>query len=201
MPPLIDLTGQRFGRLVVISRAEDDNQKKPQWNCICDCENKTVVRGNSLTIGHIKSCGCLQRESASQANRTHGMTKSSEYQSWLAMKARCSNPKLKVFKNYGGRGISVCKRWWNSFENFYSDMGECPDGLTLERTDNDKGYSPDNCEWADRKTQNRNSRNARMIKYQGKTQCLSAWGEELKIPIYTLRYRLKNYPPQIAFNM
>jgi len=200
MRKFIDLTGQRFGRLVVVSKAENSNSGHARWNCICDCGVEAIVFGCNLRSGCTKSCGCLQREKTSETNITHGMTKTPTHITWKSMKQRCTDHKYSCYENYGGRGIAVCGRW-NKFDNFYEDMGKRPNGTSLERIDNNGNYCPENCCWATPKTQNRNTRRNRIIEYDGKSQCLSAWAEELEINYETLRKRLQNHPPQIAFNM
>lgn len=155
----IDLTGARFGRLLVRGFAFRDEHHS-YWECLCDCGEVHVTRGSCLTRGESLSCGCMARELSSFRKTTHGMTATAEWKAWRAMRERCANPKHKAFKNYGGRGIAVCQRWF-SFENFFSDMGPRPPGLTLERKDNNRGYSPDNCCWADWTTQANNRRKPR----------------------------------------
>jgi len=125
--------------------------------------------------------------------------KTPTYYSWSNMKTRCYNPNRASFVYYGARGITVCNRWL-TFKNFYEDMGEKPEGTTIERINNDKGYSPENCKWASPKEQGRNTRHTKRITYGEKTQCIAAWAEELGINRYTLYTRLKYYPPEIAFN-
>jgi len=200
MGRFIDLTGQRFGRLVVLSRAKNDNDGKARWSCLCDCGVTAIVQRSTLRRGESKSCGCLKKELAAEAKTTHGMHRTPIYKTWSDMKTRCLNENDTNYKYYGGRGITVCERWLE-FENFYADMGDKPEGLTIERRNNDKGYSPGNCYWATHSEQQRNTRINRMIRYNGKKQCLSAWAEETGIHCDTLRYRLKHYPPQLAFNM
>lgn len=206
MGELIDLTGKRFGRLIVISyfgsvATNSHGRKASRWRCVCDCGEEMIVRGNSLATGKTRSCGCLQRENVLIINIKHGYTGSSIYRSWQHMKARCLNPKDDDFKHYGGRGIKVCSRWIDSFEAFLEDMGEKPKGLTIERIDNNKGYSPENCKWATQKEQTRNTRRNRMICYKGITMCLADWADWSGIGRATLAYRLNRYPPKIAFNM
>lgn len=159
MGKLIDLIGMRFGRLIVISRSENNNnQNKPMWLCNCDCKNTTVCDGSHLRGGKINSCGCLQRDVARERLIKHGMKGTKIYRIWKNMKSRCNNPKVPNYKHYGGRGITVCKEWEESFETFYSDMNNPPNGFTLDRINNDKGYCLSNCRWATWTEQNLNKR-------------------------------------------
>ena len=154
MKAKLELTGQKFGRLTVLSESHQNKYGGWYWNCECDCGNMTVVSVGHLRDGHTKSCGCLNRERITK----HGMYYTPEYQIWQAMIQRCFNPKYKTYAYYGGRGISVCEHWLK-FENFYEDMGKRPaKNLTLERTNNEKGYSLDNCIWANWLSQSRNKR-------------------------------------------
>ena len=132
---------------------------------------------------------------------THGMTQTNLHKVWLQMRNRCRCKTNKAYKNYGGRGITVCARWANSVENFLEDMGERPEGKWLERRDNNLGYFPENCYWIQKEKQQRNKRTNRLITYKGETKCLAAWAEDLVIEYNTLRARLKRHPPEIAFNM
>ena len=193
MKHTIDLVGETFGRWRVIKKME-----KPYWFCECQYGVQRRVSEYSLLDSRSKSCGCLQRAEHSKRLTKHGLSKSPTYKIWTAIKQRCNNPKDKGFKNYGGRGISVCERW-NSFENFIEDMGEIQEGLSIERKDNNKGYSLENCIWASRLVQNRNTRRNRNITYHGKEKCLSDWAQTLGVNKETLTYRLNNYPIEKAF--
>lgn len=200
MGNFIDLTAKRFGRWTVLYQKGKANDGHLYWECICDCGTKAMVDGRALRRGVSKSCGCLARELTVIRNLTHGRTKTPTYSVWRDMRSRCQRKADTCYRYYGGRGISVCERW-NSFENFLEDMGERPDGLTIDRIDNNGNYEPDNCRWATRKEQSRHTRQNKMITYQGKSQCLTDWASELSVNKITLAYRLKHYPPQIAFNM
>ena len=158
------------------------------WPCRCDCGNLTKVRGDHLKNKNTSSCGCKARNCI---GKTHGLTGSRTYRIWAQMKNRCLNSSNKDYKYYGARGITVCERW-RTFENFLEDMGEAPHELTLDRHPNPGGdYEPGNCRWATMKEQNRNRRSHVMLTHEGKTQCLSAWAEELGISETRLRYWIK----------
>lgn len=148
-----NLEGKKFGRLTVKKQNGRDKYGAILWECECDCGNIKTVRGIDLRNGGTKSCGCLNRD----IHTTHGMVNALEYRCWAGMLTRCNNSKVKEYKNYGGRGICVCKEWYK-FENFFKDMGKRPGGYTIERKDNDGDYTPDNCSWETMVTQARNKR-------------------------------------------
>jgi len=162
MGKFINLTGDRFGRLTVRHR-DNSGRKDAKWVCECDCGKLKSAMAYNLKSGATLSCGCLRKEATSARCKTHGQSPatgksaSPEWNSWNSMKQRCSNPKRKSYSDYGGRGITVCQRW-ASFENFLADMGTRPDGYTLDRIDNEKGYEPGNCRWASRRDQRLNQR-------------------------------------------
>lgn len=162
MPAFVDLTGRRFGRLAVISRAPNDARNVVRWHCECDCgETISAYRGNLLRA-KTTSCGCFFTEQLRARVTTHGKTKSRTYRSWAAMIARCTNPSEPGYANYGGRGIGVCDRW-RKFENFLADMGERPPELSLDRyPDHNGNYEPGNCRWATWVQQQRNKRSTRL---------------------------------------
>lgn len=194
MSRFIDLTGQKFNRLLVIENIGKNKWNNYKWLCQCDCGNKTVVITSELKSGHTKSCGCLVKEVHLITHVKHGHTQngkiSKTYRSWSEIIRRCTNPKCTAYKNYGGRGITVCERWRNSFENFLEDMRKCPSGYSIDRIDNNGNYCKENCRWATREQQNRNSRHNHLITFDGKTQCLSAWAEEIGITMITLWNRI-----------
>lgn len=148
MPKLIDMTNKRIGRLFVAGLG-DVQGTTPRWRCVCDCGKEVFVCGSDLRAGKQKSCGCLRTEQSVTLNTIHGKSRSVEAHIWNAMKQRCSNKNNIAFQNYGGRGIDVCERWKSSFESFLQDMGPRPSNShSIDRRDNDLGYTPDNCYWA-----------------------------------------------------
>jgi hypothetical protein len=190
-----NMTGERYGRLLVVGycgRAPGG----ARWLCRCDCGRETVVRRGSLTSGRTTSCDCLRVERAIAANTKHGHAYrenrgSPEYKARHNIISRCHNPNTPRFADYGGRGITVCERWRESFENFLADMGLRPSPRhSIDRIDNGGNYEPGNCRWATRWEQMTNRRNNRLLTCHGKTQCLSAWAREVGISVNSLRGRL-----------
>ena len=187
---MIDLCGQRFGLLVVQSLAGVDRFRKSLWNCTCDCGGRSVSSAGNLRSGGATSCGC-KRIANGKARRTHGRdSKDRTYRIWSAMRSRCMTKSNKCYAGYGGRGITVCDRW-SSFESFFEDMGEAPDGLSIDRINNELGYSPDNCRWATQKEQTRNTRQNVWIEYNGETKVLTDWAAFAGVTHLTLYKRLK----------
>lgn len=151
MPRLVDRTGQRFGKLVVLERNGTNTLKKVLWRCRCDCGNTLDVVAGSLVTGNTTSCGCIPK------NFKHGGCKKSSYNTWRAMMRRCYNKQAKDYPRYGGKGVAVCERW-HDYANFAADMGEPSGDETLDRINTYGNYEPENCRWAGVKTQNRNTR-------------------------------------------
>lgn len=187
---LINMIGERFGKLSVDSRADNLSDGTATWKCLCDCGNVRKIPGNKLRAGLHKSCGCASPRFTSERLTTHGKSRSRIYHIWQGMIDRTTNSNNPKFHLYGGKGIQVCDAW-RKFENFYNDMGDAPAFLSIDRIDGTKGYYKDNCRWANSKQQANNKSSNRMITYDGKTQTLSSWAAEINILPNTLVYRLK----------
>jgi hypothetical protein len=200
MSKFIDLTRQKFGRLEVLKRVENNKQNKPQWLCQCNCGNKSIVSGGNLKNGSVRSCGCLQKEKViiNNINKTihsHCRNRKSTgfYNSWHQIIQRCTNPNNEAYHNYGGRGIIVCKRWLK-FENFLKDMiKRWKPGLQIERRNNNKGYYKKNCKWATRKQQARNRRDNLYVSYNGENRLFVELYEEHNMPRKIVHNRFYNY--------
>jgi hypothetical protein len=193
MAKIKDISGQRFGRLFVL-RFTEIKDRSAHWLCRCDCGAEREIRSSYLLSGHSKSCGCLSRELlAGGRQRTHGMAGTPIYLVWSAMLNRCRNPRVNGYENYGGRGITVCDEWL-SFEQFYADMGDQPPGMSIDRIDNENGYSKENCRWATRKEQTANrriQRNAITIIIDGNRRAAVEICRERGINPGTFRTRIK----------
>lgn len=181
----LDVTNFRSGRLVAKYSTEARIGTSVLWFCECDCGGTTLVTASRIKNHVIQSCGCLWVESITR----HGRAYTTSYRSWRSMIDRCTNSKHKSFKDYGQRGIGVCTRWLE-LENFVQDMGEPPPGHSLERINNEKGYSPDNCRWATTKEQARNRRNSRLIEWRGEIKTLIEWADVLGVRYGLLQDRL-----------
>ena len=194
MPRLNDVSGMKFGRYTVICRSGSDKRGQATWLCRCECGREKVVRGYALRRGTAKSCGCLVVDTSRALHTTHGLVRDNlkAYRAWAAMKTRCYNQNFKSYPDYGGRGITVCASWINSFEQFFLDMGPPPDGLTLDRIDYNSGYSKSNCRWASQYQQQNNKRNNVRITLNGVTKSVRQWAEDLGIDESTIRWRIKN---------
>lgn len=191
---VIDLTGQKFNRWTVLSRAENTSQGQTQWLCICECQNTRILKSIVLRNGNSQSCGCRKNELLVKRSTKHGQSsersKTPTWWSWSAMIARCRDKSNIRYADYGERGIEVCERWL-TFANFYEDMGNRPVGMTLDRIDPDKSYCKDNCRWANTKTQARNRRDTIRLTHNGVTLPMREWAELLGVNGNTLASRLK----------
>lgn len=201
MGKCVNLTGMRFGRLLVLKRVENDKHGASQWLCKCDCGKEHIAQAKSLKNGAIKSCGCLaierRREACKISNSTHKLSKTRLYRVWAGMKQRCLDPKHRHYQAYGGKGIKVCADWL-SFEPFHdwaiangydanAKRGEC----TLDRIDNNGNYEPSNCKWATVKEQANNKRTNRYIEYNGETHTIAEWAQIIGISKNALWERLR----------
>lgn len=190
----VDMLGQKYGRLTVIRIAGRNRHGQIEWNCACECGGYSVVVGSQLRYGITKSCGCLHRELTSAASTTHGMSKTPIYAIWHSMVDRCHLSSSHAYDRYGARGIKVCARW-RDFENFYADMGNRPEGMSLERIDNDGDYSPDNVKWATQKEQANNRRCNVKYQYGDEELTLAQWADRGMVCIGTLWSRLQRGVP------
>lgn len=189
MPTRANHLNRTFNRLTAIGYAGASRQGA-LWLWRCSCGKLTVALGKRVVRGNIKSCGCWQREASAKFQWRHGMRDTPEYKIWASMVQRCTNASDKAFRHYGGRGITVCDRWTTS-ANFFADMGPRPSSKhSVERIDNNKGYSPDNCKWATSAEQSRNTRRTRMLTFNGETMCLKDWADRLGCHYLRLHYRL-----------
>lgn len=179
-------SGEKFGKLTIISslskRVGSTGRKISSVLCKCDCGGETITTITKLRSGQMKSCGCNK-------GFKHGMANSREYSSWCNMKSRCNNKNYNRFSDYGGRGITMCKRW-EKFDNFHFDMGVRPNGKTLDRVDNLKGYSKENCKWSTPKEQSNNTRRNHYIEYKGERKTVTDWEKFLGLNTGTLSTRI-----------
>ena len=184
-----DLTGRRFGRWLVRTPAPARGRRK-YWLCQCECGNQKEIRGENLASRQSRSCGCLRCEVSSKLTLTHGHARRSgrsrEYRAWHNAKTRCFFIKAINYDRYGGRGITMCKRWRSSFVAFLKDMGPCPSGCSLDRIDVDGDYKPSNCRWAPQRIQARNRRNNHYIQHGGERLVLSDWAVRTRISVQRL---------------
>lgn len=209
-----DLTGQRFGRLKAIEYSHTESGRA-FWKCRCDCGNIVIRRGKDILSGNTKSCGCLNteqrkermkevgkkywenglvkaRKAENHGNYVHGHSNTRLYHIWISMKQRCLNSNNRAYKDYGGRGITIYEEWENSFQVFYdwSMANGYSDNLSIDRIDNDKGYSPDNCRWVTIKKQQNNKRSNRIIEYKGESKTIQQWANEKGMNFTTLKNRI-----------
>lgn len=195
-----DETGKRYGKLIVIKQVGLNNDKKMTWLCKCDCGKETVVAGKSLRSGSTKSCGCYKSETAkknSEKNKTHGETNSRLYNIWRGVKKRCRLKSNHAYKCYGAKDIDVCEEWYSSYEKFreWSLNNGYEDGLTLDRINGLKGYTPNNCRWTDWKTQENNRCNNVIVTYKGKQYPRGILASKLQVTVQAIYYRQKHNIP------
>jgi len=197
MPRIVYNFGQKIGECTYIKEDEGrvgSSLRFAFFKCKCGNEFSAVIA--KLKNGHTRSCGCLHKDGLINRNTKHGCTKrgerTKEYNIWLHIKRRCTNPNTKNYKRWGGRGISICDRWANSFDNFISDMGKCPEKKSIDRINNDGNYEPSNCRWATQIEQCNNTSINIKFNHNGETKTISEWSRYLSIPYTRLRYRVVN---------
>lgn len=208
MPKLNIQEGDRFGRLEVLFECARSDSNKRRMLCQCDCGTQKILLLTTLRTGRAKSCGCYQKECRGKSSVIHGMARkgkvSSEFNIWAAMKDRCYNTNNHAYSRYGGRGIKVCNRWLESFQNFYEDMGPRPSSnYSIDRKDVNGNYELSNCRWADNYVQAGNTRSNRVIEYNGYQLILNEWARKLNVSrerISSLvRYTNRNWTEAIAY--
>ena len=192
MKPIIKV-GDKYNRLTAIKFIEMRKEQGQYWLFRCECGIEKVLWVQGVKRGGIKSCGCLNDESFLKRITKHNKSRTNIYRIWCSLRGRCFNKNSKNYKNYGGRGIVVCEEWLgeNGFENFYKDMGNRPEGKSIDRIDNNGNYCPENCRWADIFQQANNKRTNHLLTYNNKTQNVSQWADELGIKYNTLMARLR----------
>ena len=188
-----DLTGKRYGNLTVISKSAPINGRS-NWLCKCDCGNETIVRTSNLESGHTKSCGCYKRMREIEANTVHGLSNTRIHRIWDNMKTRCLNKNSPAFRFYGGRGITICKEWKDSFIAFYqwSISSGYSDKLSIDRIDTNGNYCPDNCRWVSMKVQQNNRTNNKILSTGDTSHTLAEWSEISGKNEWQIRYALKH---------
>lgn len=174
-----ELVGLKFNRLKVLRVAGKNKHGHVLFECLCDCDNKTIVEATAVKNGVTKSCGCLQREKAGNTSLIHGMTNTRLHRIWSAMISRCENKNNNRYYTYGARGIKVCPEWRSDFVAFYnwSMANGYDDNLTIDRKDNNKDYSPENCKWSTNREQANNKRSNRIIEYKGIRKNVKQWAD------------------------
>lgn len=186
----IDLSGQTFGRFTVLERAGSCRQSHALWLCKCLCGIEKVVSGAHLRKGAVKSCGCLRKEILADSRHKHGGANTPTWNVWRGMIKRCTSKNFSQFKHYGGRGIKVCYRWLE-FPNFLSDMGERPEGASIERIDVNGDYEPENCKWIPLQEQPNNTRRSFVVELHGKSMCLRQACDSLGLKYARVRDRIQ----------
>ena len=199
MAKVIDLTGQKFGRLTVIGKGDyyfsPKGRKVKRWRCECECGKMTQASTTQLSKGHCKSCGCFMKDKAARLHTTHGMFGKRIYHIYSGMTQRCENRSSDDYHNYGGRGITVCDEWKNSFESFcdWAMANGYAENLTIDRINVNGNYEPSNCRWVTSKKQNNNRRNNRLLTYNGETHTMAEWADITGIKYSVLACRILNH--------
>lgn len=196
MPKLVDRTGHVYGRLKVLRRLEcgpASKGRRTKWVCVCECGTEKIATGHELASGDTTSCGCLRREKTGQKSRRHGLSGTPTYRSWQAAKDRCHNPKSSKYAVYGGAGITMCDKWRNSFDAFLEDMGERPEGHTLDRLDQCKGYEPGNVQWATPAEQSINRGTTKLYRWRASWMTTRQIAEAEGVPFNSLRKVVSKY--------
>lgn len=196
----INITNKKFNKLTAIKFShKEGKQNKEKWLFECECGNKKIIDKGRVTAGYTKSCGCLmieERKKFVKRSTTHGLSggkkgRKPEYGIWLGIKKRCLKVNNVAYKDYGGRGIKICDRWKDSFQNFWEDMGERPSKYhSIDRIDNNGNYEPSNCRWATSLEQGRNKRKLRLVNINGQTKCLTEWVEYYNLDQKKFNYNL-----------
>lgn len=186
----VNLIGLRFGMLVVAGAAGVAHGAV-RWRCLCNCGGEVTETSHRLMSGRRRSCGCLKLAPKRHGQARRAGARTGAYHTWASMMGRCYRPTAGGFLFYGARGIRVCERW-HRFEHFAADMGPRPDGATLDRVDPNRDYEPNNCRWASRLQQSRNTRRNVVIEYQGQSRCASEWAVLIGVSVTTIYARLRN---------
>lgn len=195
MPKIVDLTGQKFGRLTVISEAGRAKNGAKKWRCLCDCGNEHFVITGNLLNNSVRSCGCYRKEYVRNKNYVHGKSQTRLHGIWRGIKQRCFNPNENCFDSYGGRGITICKEWKDDFQAFYdwAINNGYADNLSIDRIDVNGNYEPSNCRWADNKTQANNKTSSNLLTMNGETHTVSEWAEITGIDRKTISDRIARF--------
>jgi hypothetical protein len=193
---IVDLVGVKYGKLTVLEKSKERTKHGAVlWLCSCECGKTRLAIAGNLLAGTATSCGCESYET----RKLHGMTKTRTFKSWESMKQRCLNVNAPDYVAYGGRGISICRKWTLSFNNFLEDMGERPEGTSLDRINVNGSYEPANCRWATRSEQQRNKTNSLIIEWQGIAQGAADWADLVELPSKVICERINaGWSPQDA---
>lgn len=191
LPKVKDITLGQFNKLFVLGFAGVTATRAAIWVCLCECGK--IVNVPASNLRRQISCGCEARKNVIKASTTHGMTKTSEFDIWSGMRKRARSVGDKYYPRYGAKGIGMSDEWFDSFEKFYMDMGPRPKGCSVDRIDNSKGYSKENCRWASFNQQNRNRSSNHLLTFRGESKCITEWAEQIGVRKDTLRRRICVY--------